>query len=138
MTGRPKSDNPHDKGIRIRLTAHEHKIFKELAASYGMNLSSFVRNLMFQEYFKHTYNQNKRICVICGDEVKEGMTDDEGSFYCHEHCFYSYMDQMYGEGNWMQLGIGHEDGCGGFYIHKSDTSESGFEGTGIYYTEWED
>ena len=138
MAGRPKSENPHDKGIRIRLTEHEHKIFKELAASYGMSMASFARNLMMQEYSKHIYDHNKRICRVCGGEVKEGMTDDEGSFYCHEHCFYSYMNQTYGEGNWMRLGTGKEDGHGGYYITKSDEQPEGFEGTGIYYTEWED
>ena len=77
-----------------------------------------------------------RCCATCGKPVNEGMTDDYGTFYAHEgKCFEEYMNNTYGKHNWMALGNEEDDGCGGFYIHSADVV-GGFEGTGIYYTEW--
>lgn len=36
----------------------------------------------------------------------------------------------------MALGNGEEDGYGGYYVHTADVV-GGYEGTGIYYTEYE-
>ena len=77
-----------------------------------------------------------RICSTCGKEVKEGMTMDGGEFYAHEgKCFTKYMNKTYGKHQWMGLGGANSDGYGGFYICSAD-NDKGFEGTGIYYTEW--
>ena len=80
-----------------------------------------------------------RICETCGEPIEFGcMTDEYGSFYTHEgDCFTEYMDKTYGKGEWMALGNGEEDGYGGYYIHTADVT-GGYEGTGIYYTEYDD
>ena len=80
-----------------------------------------------------------RPCIICGRDITKtgGMTDDAGDLYCCEgKCFYKYMDKTYGKHRWMGLGNGVEDEYGGYYICASETP-SGYEGTGIFYTEWE-
>ena len=82
--------------------------------------------------------KNDRTCSICGKPVFAGMTDECGSFYCHEgECFEKYMDANYGKGKWMALGNCEEDGCNGYYITTADVA-GGYTGTGIFYTEWED
>lgn len=79
-----------------------------------------------------------RTCSVCGKKVTEGMTDDYGSFYCHEgKCFEEYMNETFGEGQWMILGGDVQDELGGYYIVTA-CNEKGYEGTGIYYTEWEE
>jgi len=80
-----------------------------------------------------------RICATCGKPIEfECMTDDDGSFYTHEEkCFEEYMDKTYGKHRWMSLGGGYEDEYGGYYIHTADVV-GGYEGTGIYYTEFDD
>lgn len=79
-----------------------------------------------------------RICDVCGKVVKEGMTDECYSFYCHEDCFEKYMDDRFGKHCWMKLGKGAEDGYGGYYLAAEDNNKAGFDGTGIYYTEWKE
>lgn len=79
----------------------------------------------------------RRGCAICGKQVNAGMTDSYGTFYAHEKCFPKYMNRSYGKHKWMALGNGEEDGYGGYYIASADVV-GGYEGTGIYYTEWED
>lgn len=82
-------------------------------------------------------NEN-RPCVICGKNTTEtgGMTD--GYMYCCEgKCFHKYMNKTYGKHKWMSLGNNEEDGYGGYYIHTSDVV-GGYEGTGIYWTQWEE
>ena len=77
-----------------------------------------------------------RICSTCGKQVTEGMTMDGGEFYAHEgKCFNKYMNKTYGKHKWMALGGTKMDSYGGYYIYAAD-NEDGFEGTGIYYTEW--
>lgn len=78
-------------------------------------------------------------CSICKKPITFGcMTDDYGSFYVHEgKCFEKYMDETYGKHKWMELGNGEEDGFGGYYICSADTV-GGTQGTGIYYTEYEE
>lgn len=77
-----------------------------------------------------------RICAVCGKPVYAGMTDDDFSFYAHEgKCFFDYMDEEYGVHKWMELDS--EDEFGGYYLAAADT-ETGYMGTGIYYTEWDD
>lgn len=79
-----------------------------------------------------------RTCNHCGKPITFScMTTDDGTLYVHEECFEDYMDKEYGKGKWMGLGNGEEHGCGGFYIHTADVI-GGFEGTGIYYTEYEE
>ena len=80
---------------------------------------------------------NYRICPICGKLVNAGMTDEIGTFYCHEECFDEYMDRTYGKRGWMRLGNGEEDEFGGYYIASADVV-GGVQGTGIFYTEWEE
>ncbi len=80
-----------------------------------------------------------RICTTCGKCITAGMTNGEGDFYTHEgKCFTKYMNKTYGKHKWMELGVGVTDGQGGFYIHTYDGNMNGFEGTGIYWTEWEE
>lgn len=64
------------------------------------------------------------------------MTTDNGDMYVHEECFNDYMDKTYGKGKWMALGNNEEDEFGGHYIVTADVV-GGYEGTGIYYTEYE-
>ena len=80
---------------------------------------------------------NTRICAICGKPVTAGMTDADNTFYCHERHFRAYMNTTYGIGRWMALGNDERDEYGGYYIVSADVV-GGYEGTGIYYTEWED
>lgn len=79
----------------------------------------------------------RRTCAICGKQVNAGMTNDWGTFYCHEECFEKYMDSTYGKHKWMSLGNGEEDGYGGYYIASADVA-GGYQGTGVFYTEWEE
>lgn len=80
-----------------------------------------------------------RVCATCGKKIIGGcMTDEFGDFYTHEgRCFTKYMDKTYGEHRWMELGGITDDGYGGYYIHTSDVV-GGYEGTGIFYTEYEE
>lgn len=78
-----------------------------------------------------------RECSVCGDRVYAGMTNIDNSFYCHEGCFERFMDDAFGKHRWMCLGNNEEDELGGYYITTADVA-CGFEGTGIYYTEWEE
>ena len=78
----------------------------------------------------------ERKCVICGKEVREGMTNNDYDFYCCEGCFEEYMNQTYGYHGWMALGNGETDEYGGYYIAQEDVP-GGYVGTGIYYTEFE-
>ncbi len=79
-----------------------------------------------------------RLCTICKKPVTAGMTDDEGSFYAHEgKCFTKYMDETYGIHKWMSLGNDEVDEYGGYYIASADVV-GGYQGTGIYWTEWEE
>ncbi len=78
-----------------------------------------------------------RTCEVCGKEMYGGMTDDYGDLYVCEECFENYMDMRFGKGKWKSTeDPDEEDGCGGFYLTVDD--EGKWEGTGIYYTEWED
>ena len=77
-----------------------------------------------------------RLCVTCGKRVYGGMTMDSGYLYAHEgKCFNKYMNKTYGKHRWMMLGGTKMDAYGGYYICAAD-NENGFEGTGIYYSEW--
>ena len=79
-----------------------------------------------------------RTCEICGKKVMAGMTNDSGDFYVHEgKCFEKYMDEVYGKHKWMELGGGEEDMYGGYYVCSAEVV-GGQQGTGIYYTEWEE
>ena len=73
-----------------------------------------------------------RRCVICGKEVQDGMTDLE-NFYAHEKCFPAAMNKIYGKYRWMM--VDEELEHGGYYAYWNGT---GFEDTGIFYTEWEE
>lgn len=80
---------------------------------------------------------DERVCAICGLPVTCGMTDNVGTFYCHEgKCFHKYMNRTYGKHKWMELGNGELDEFDGFYIASADVP-GGYQGTGIFYTEWE-
>jgi len=81
----------------------------------------------------------RRTCVTCGKPITFGcMTDDYGTFYTHEdECFETYMDKTFGKHKWMSLGNGEEDEFGGYYICSADVV-GGYEGTGIYYTEYDE
>ena len=79
-----------------------------------------------------------RTCIVCGKKLTAGMTDNEGDFYAHEgKCFNKYMDEVYGKHKWMEIGKGCEDEYGGYYL-AADNNCSGYTGTGIFWTEWED
>lgn len=74
-----------------------------------------------------------RICDMCGKEISDGMTDDQGSFYCCQECFTAYMNRDCGEDGWRDV---EDDGCGGYYEVRGEDGK--WYGTGIYWTEWED
>lgn len=81
----------------------------------------------------------ERKCAICGQPVYSGMTNADGDFYAHEgDCFVQYMNQTYGECQWMPLGGGVTDEEGGYYIATDNESPNGFSGTGVYWTEWDE
>lgn len=79
-----------------------------------------------------------RPCIICGRDITKtgGMTDLVDFYCCEGKCFHKYMNKTYGKHRWMGLGGGEEDGYGGYYIYASD-AVGGYEGTGIFYTDWE-
>ena len=81
----------------------------------------------------------QRRCIWCNQPITHGcMTCDGGEFYAHEgDCFEWYMNRTYGKHKWMSLGNGEEDSFGGYYIHSADVV-GGYEGTGIYYTEYDE
>lgn len=79
-----------------------------------------------------------RPCAICGKQVNAGMTDNAGSFYVHEDCFEEFMNNTFGIHGWMMLGGEATDDFGGYYLVTDWDEKSGFRGTGIYYTEWEE
>ena len=74
-----------------------------------------------------------RKCDVCGKYIRDGMTNDSGDFFVHEECFEKFMDETYGKHKWMSV---NDDGCGGYYIYSDDNVVGGYEGTGIYYTDW--
>ena len=76
-----------------------------------------------------------RICDRCGSEMADGFLD--GDTHICEDCFEDYMDESFGKGKWMALGNGEMDEYDGYYIHTADVV-GGFEGTGIFWTEWYD
>lgn len=80
-----------------------------------------------------------RICETCGKPITWGcMTDGYGDWQTHEgKCFNKYMNKTFGKHRWMKLGNGEEDGEGGYYIATADVA-GGYEGTGIFYTEYEE
>lgn len=80
-----------------------------------------------------------RICATCGKPITFGcMTDDTGDFYTHiDKCFEKYMDKTYGKHRWMEKGDGEGDEYGGYYLASSE-AVGGYQGTGIYYTEFEE
>ena len=79
-----------------------------------------------------------RRCTVCNMPITAGMTSDDAEFYAHEGtCFEKYMDKTYGRNKWMALGNDETDEYGGYYICAADVV-GGIQGTGIYYTEWDD
>ena len=76
-----------------------------------------------------------RICDVCGCEMNEGFMDDSGDMHVCEKCFDEYMDETYGKHRWMALGNDEQDEYGGYYIHTADVA-GGYEGTGIFWTQW--
>lgn len=79
-----------------------------------------------------------RVCTICGKPITSGMTNETGDFYIHEgKCFNKYMNNVYGKHRWMELGNGDQDEFGGYYVVTTEVV-GGIQGTGIFYTEWED
>lgn len=77
------------------------------------------------------------ICKMCGKSIKCGcMTNGYGDWYTHEgKCFEKYMDKTYGKHKWMEIGNGEQDEYGGYYLVSAE-NVNGYEGTGIYYTEY--
>ena len=80
-----------------------------------------------------------KVCETCGKPITCGcITDGSGLWFLHEgKCFEKYMDKAYGKHKWMELGGGYEDGYEGYYIVSSD-AVGGYEGTGYYYTEYDE
>ena len=76
-------------------------------------------------------------CEVCGKEIRTGYTDECGTMHVCDDCFADYMDENFGRGEWMALGNGEEDGYGGYYITTADVP-GGYEGTGIFWTEFEE
>ena len=77
----------------------------------------------------------ERTCIVCGKPLTAGMTDGCGFFYCCPECFPKYMDDTFGKGNWKATEH-DDDGCGGYYVVKDDDGH--WEGTGFFYTDWDD
>ena len=77
-------------------------------------------------------------CDICGKKIHDGMTNDGGDFHVHEgKCFRKYMNKLYGKHKWMVLGGDATDEYGGYYIVSAEVP-GGYEGTGIFYTTFDD
>ena len=119
------------------------KIEKYLDKAYA-GYEKFASRLDDADRFYKPFNKLKdylvypvtRPCEICGRQVKAGMTNDSADFYVHKgSCFRKMMDSAYGKGYWMALGNYAEDQYGGHYITTADVP-GGYEGTGIFYTEW--
>lgn len=100
----------------------------------------------FFDFFRYSPSddpQPVRVCDICCRVVTRGYTDHEGTFYTHKgKCFRKYMNRTYGKHGWMKLkpdqnGDDITDEYGGYFI-VAIPSEPGYEGTGIFYTEWEE
>jgi len=85
------------------------------------------------EESKQSFATHLRICSVCGRPVYAGMTNADGSFYVHEECFETYMNETYGA--WFEV---DDDGCGGYYMGCEREEPIGPYATGIFYTEWED
>lgn len=93
-------------------------------------------------YVVYAPEDEMTFCDVCGKPVLCGMTTDDGDFHVHENCFEKYMNNEYGKGKWKAIDkfpdydYSGDDGYGGYYCYLDDNNE--WNGTGIYYTEWED
>lgn len=73
----------------------------------------------------------KRLYFDKGDVVEVFDTPDG---FIHKECFEEYMNEKYGEGQWREC---EDDGMGGYYEFNYCGDGETWEGTGIYYTEFE-
>lgn len=93
-------------------------------------------------YVVYAPEDEMTFCNVCGKPVFRGMTTYDGDFYTHENCFEKYMNNEYGKGKWKVIDefpdydYSGDDGYGGYYCYLDDNNK--WNGTGIYYTEWED
>ena len=87
------------------------------------------------DWFYDNHQTEIHFCDHCGGIMQSGCTDDQGDFHTHEGCFVSYMNNLYGEGNWRELPGDELNELGGWYeVRKSADSE--WEPDGSYYTDW--
>ena len=80
-----------------------------------------------------------RYSTYSGNLMADGMTN-LWNFYCREDEFESYMNELYGEGQWHVLPDGLEDEEGGYYVYIETNKDGKIieEPTGIFYTDWYD
>lgn len=102
-----------------------------------MAITKIKKRYDINGYIVYADESEMTFCNYCGKPVIFGMTDDYyGGCHVHEECFDNYMNKTYGKGKWKPTEDGEEDEYGGYYLFLNDKNE--WEGTGIFYTEWED
>lgn len=107
-----------------------------------MSITKIRKRYEDNGYIVYAPEDKMTFCDVCGKPVLCGMTTDDGDFYTHENCFEKYMNNEYGKGKWKAIDefpdydYSGDDGYGGYYCYLNDNNE--WNGTGIYYTEWED
>lgn len=101
-----------------------------------MAITKIKKRYDISNYIVYAAEDEMTFCDYCEKPVIFGMTDDFGDCHVHEECFDNYMNKTYGKGKWKPTEDGKEDEYGGYYLFLNDKDE--WEGTGIFYTQWED
>lgn len=102
-----------------------------------MAITKIKKRYDINDYIVYADESEMTFCNVCGKPVIFGMTDDYyGGCHVHEECFDNYMNKTYGKGKWKPTEDGEEDEYGGYYLFLNNKGE--WEGTGIFYTEWDD
>lgn len=101
-----------------------------------MAITKIKKRYNISNYIVYAAENEMTFCDYCGKPVIFGMTDYFGDCHVHEECFEKYMNETYGAGKWKPTDNKEEDEYDGYYLFLNDKGE--WEGTGIFYTEWED
>ena len=101
-----------------------------------MAITKIKKRYDINGYIVYADESEMTFCNYCGKPIIFGMTDDLGDCHVHEECFDNYMNKTYGKGKWKSTENGEEDEYGGYYLFLNNKGE--WEGTGIFYTQWED
>lgn len=101
-----------------------------------MAITKIKKRYDINGYIVYAAEDEMTFCDYCRKPVIFGMTDYFEDCHVHEECFDNYMNKTYGKGKWKPTENGEEDEYGGYYLFLNDKNE--WEGTGIFYTEWDD